>query len=223
VFEEGAAQVGSVSDAACGFARLGSYGLEVFADEVRHVGFQEVTPEVLDRVELGRVRRQVFHLQPGALSLQISLNLRASMCGKAIPQQNRFTTCEMSFQGSKIFNDLRLFDRAGQQAQAQPHAPRGGRRDEARNRREPLPSKRRDQDRRLTFWSPRAMNRRAFRKAAFVQKNQDRTTISSFFLIAGQLCLIQRRMAGSLRSRARDSGRWQLHPSSPRSFQTCPG
>jgi hypothetical protein len=223
VFEESAAEVSSVSYSASCLACLVTQSTEVLADEVRQVCLGKMAPEVLNRVEFGCVGWEVFDLEPRTLLLQEALDFAAAMCGKPIPQQDGIAASKMPFQNSQVVDDLRLFDRAGMESQAKSYTLSCRCGDQAGDGRNSLPVKRCHQDRSAALWSPRTMNRRTFGEAAFIQEYQDCAAISCLFLIVGQRCLSQRRIARSLRSRARDSGRWQLQPSSPRSFQTCPG
>ena len=68
VFEEGFSEVWTTSDAAGGFAGLLTNRVEVFADELGHVGTGQVAPEVFNRVQFRCVGRQVFDGQPMLLS-----------------------------------------------------------------------------------------------------------------------------------------------------------
>ena len=70
---------------------------------------------------------------------------------------------------------------------------------------------------------PCADPRGAGAQAAFVNKDDSAALPGGFFFKAGQSTRFQRRIAFSLRSTARRSGRWQLKPLAPSRRQTCPG
>lgn len=212
-----------MSNAAGGLVRLGANRTEILADELGHVGPRQMAPEVLDRVQFRRVGWQILHRQPLRLLRDPSLHLAAPMSWQSIPQQNRLWSRHVSLERLQVRQHLRLFDRPRREPQTQSHVTRCRRRDQAGDRRQTLPVKRRHQDRRLSAWRPSPTHAGAFRKAAFIQENQQRPSFSGFFLILGQRCRNQRLMAASLRSRAFCSGRWQVQPNCRRTFHTRPG
>lgn len=63
-------------------------------------------------------------------------------------------------------------------------------------------------------------HRRDEKKPGFVYENEVGTQPEGVFFTRGQTCRFQSSMAASLRSMARSSGFWWLHPSSCRSFPT---
>ena len=70
---------------------------------------------------------------------------------------------------------------------------------------------------------PRAATVRPLAQSAFVEKDDRSPLFLGFFLMSGQVTFFQWRMACSLRSSARPTGRWQLQPSATRIFHTWPG
>ena len=64
---------------------------------------------------------------------------------------------------------------------------------------------------------------RSLAQSAFVEKDDRSPLFLGFFLMSGQVTFFQWRMARSLRSSARPTGRWQLQPSDTSSFHTWPG
>lgn len=60
VFEEGSAEVEAVANATARSSGLGTYGREVFANELGHVGSRQVAPEIFHGIEFRCVRGQVF-------------------------------------------------------------------------------------------------------------------------------------------------------------------
>ena len=209
-----------MSDAAGGLASLGADRPQILADELGHVGTRQMAPEVLDRIQFRRVGWQILHRQPRRLLRNPCLHLFPPMSWQPVPQQNRFPASHVPLERFQIRQHLRLFDRPRREPQTQPHTSRRRRGDQAGDRRQTLPVKRRHQDRRLSARRPGSTHARAFREPAFIQENQQRPAFFGLFLILGQRYRIQRLMASSLRSRAFRSGRWQLQPNCRRTFHT---
>ena len=201
-------------------SNLMAYLLEIVADEVSQIGARQMTPKVFHGIEFGCVGRQVLHCQPGNLLSQIGLDVAAPMRRQPVPQQNRLSPPEMTLQGPQIIKDLRLLDRTGVKSQAKSNPTSRWCGYQTGDGRQSLPIEWRDKDRGLSPRTPRAPYRWTLGKPALVQENQQGVRISRFFLIRGQRCFSQRRMAASFRSRARRSGRWQLQPNCPKSFHT---
>lgn len=221
MFEERPTQPGTMTHTASHPLRLAAHLLEVLANKVRHqISSRQVTPKVFHRVEFRCVGRQVLHCQPGTLLPQIGLDLAAPMRRQPVPQEDRLSPPQVVLQGPQVIQDLRLLDRTGVKSQAKPNST--GRRCgyQGGDRRQSLPIERGDKNRGLPPTPPRAPHRRTLGKPAFVQENQQGVRVPRFFLIRGQRCFSQRRMASSFRSRARRSGRWQLQPNCPKSFHT---
>lgn len=63
---------------------------------------------------------------------------------------------------------------------------------------------------------PSGTNRRALRKARFIQKDEPSVQAQGVFFTRGQWCRIQRAIASSSRSFARRAGRCRLQPNCPR-------
>lgn len=220
MFEERFPQILSMSNPAGGFAGLGADGSQVLADKLGHVGSRQVAPEVFHWVEFRRVRRQILCGQPTCLLCNPLLNISAAVSRQPIPQQHRFSSANVSLKRCQVRQDLRLLDGSRPKTQTQPDAPGCGIGYQAGDGRQPLPIERRHQNRCLSARRPGPTHAGAFGKPTFVQENQQRTAVASLFLILGQRYRNQRLMASSLRSRALRSGRWQLQPNCPRTFQT---
>jgi hypothetical protein len=77
-------------------------------------------------------------------------------------------------------------------------------------------------DRRLASRSPSAGAMRLLGKATFVDKDYRAAFPTRFFLMAGQCFFFHWVIASSSRSKARPTGRWELHPRARRIFQTWP-
>ena len=220
MFEECPSQVWSTSNAAGGFACLGSDGAQVLADELGHVGPRQMAPEIFDRVQFRRVSWQILHRQPLRLLCDPCLHFSTAMRRQPVPQQDRLPSSHVSLERSQVRQHLRLFDGSWSKPQTQPYAPRRRRGDQAGDRRQSLPVERRHQDRRLSARRPSPTHAGTFRKPALIQENQQRPVFTGLFLILGQRYRTQRLMASSLRSRAFRSGRWQVQPNCRRTFQT---
>jgi hypothetical protein len=224
MFEECPTQVGAMAHTATNPLCLAAHLLEVLADEVRQqISTRQMTPKIFHGVEFGRVGRHVFHCQPGCLLPQVGLDIPAAMRRQPIPQQNRLSPPEVTFEGPQIIEDLWLLDRAGVKSHTESNSTSRRRSYQAGDGRQSLPIEGHDNERGLSPRSPRAPHRRTLGKAAFVQENQQDARVAGFFLIRGQRYFSQRRMAASSRSRARRSGLWQLQPNCPKSFHTWPG
>ena len=209
-----------MADSTSTLARLGSNRLEILTDELSHVGSRQMAPEILDRVQLGRVGRQVFHGQPVLLLRDPRLHLPTAMSWQSVPQQHHSPSAKVPLERLQVCKHHRLLDRSRLKTQAQPDTSCRWRCDQAGDRRHAFPIKRRHEDRRLPTRRPCPTHAGAFRKTAFVQENQQRPAVTGLFLIRGQRYRSHRLMASSLRSRALRSGRWQLQPNCPRTFQT---
>lgn len=207
VFQEGFTEIVASSDLGGGPSDAAANGVEVLADELGHVGPCEMTPEVFDRIQFGSVRRQVLDRQPRDLSGEMTLHVAASVSREAIPQQYDLAIADMPLQSPQVRDDLRLLDRSAVQAKAQADAACRRGRDQAGDCRGALPVEWSDQDRRATAGRPGALHAGGFRKAAFVEKYDQRSGLTGLFLIRGQRWRIHLAIASSSRSRARCSGR----------------
>lgn len=220
MLEECSTEFGAMAHAAGSTASLSTDGVEVVSREMGHVFAGQMAPKIFDRVEFRSIRWQVLGRQPRCLPSNVGLNISATVRGKTIPQQNDFPTLHMAFEGPQVIDDLRLLDRFRVQSQTQPDAASRRRGDQAGDGRQSFPIEGCDDDRRLSARRPGATHAGTFRKPALVQENQQAVRSAGLFLMPGQRRRSQRRIDASLRSRARRSGRWQDHPSPPRSFQT---
>jgi len=220
MFEECSPQIRSMPDPGCGLAGLCTHGRQILADVLGHVRARQVTPKILHWVEFWGVGRQILHGQPVLLLRNPSLYLPAAMRWQPVPQQHHSPSANVSLERLQVRQHHWLLDRPRLKTQAQPHAPRRRRCDQAGDRRQTFPIERRHQDRCLPARRPSPTHARAFRETAFIQENQQRPAVTGLFLILGQRYRNQRLMASSLRSRALRSGRWQLQPNCPRTFQT---
>jgi hypothetical protein len=172
----------------------------------------EVAPEVLDGIQLGRVRREME--VAGADSRKKVPDVGRAMRVGAIPyeyhrrpQMPRELFAEGQHGlGIEVFLDKQLeiqADGAPLAADAE-----GG---DHRN----LSAVPADvpEHRRASARSPGAPHHGQQKQPAFVDENQPRAQPVSFFLMRGQSCLTQRRISSSSRSQARRMGRCGVQPS----------
>ena len=220
VFQEALAQVKPMADTTRHFSNSYPDLLQTGCRQVGQVSTRHMRPEVFHRVEFRRIGRKVRDGQPTTFFVNVVLNLLAPVCRKAVPQQNNLPPSNMTLQLPQILTDALLVHGSRQQPQAQSHVSGSGSSDQAGNGRQPFPVEWHDQDGRFPTRRPGSTDRRTFRKAAFIQENQPCFALPGRFFMRGQSCRSQRRTALSSRSRARRSGRWQLHFSSPRRRQT---
>lgn len=181
MLQERSPQIGSVPDSAGRPPSLTANGVQVLAHKLRQVSARQVTPKIFDRVELRRVGRQVFRRQPMLLLSDPPLDLCPTVSRQPVPQQNYLPTTDVSLERLQVRQHLSLFHGSRFKTQTQPDPPGGRSGDQARHRRQTLPVERRHQDWRLTAWHPRSTDSGTFREAAFLQKNQQRPALPSFF------------------------------------------
>lgn len=189
-----------------------SEGLDVRAREVRERLGLEVAPHVLDRIEFGRVRREVEGVRSGARQ-EVADGGRAVRVG-AIPHQ-RHRGAQMPVEllaegqhrrGIEVLLDERLKVQADDAA-AGTDTERRDHRDFAAVATD-VP-----EHRGLAAWPPRAAHHGQQEQPALVDEDQPGAQALGFFLMRGQSCLIQRRMPSSSRSSARRVGRCGVQPS----------
>lgn len=146
----------------------------------------------------------------------MAFDQKTAMNRRAIPQHKNFSA-HMPLEMAQKLDDLKAFDAAGVDLEVEP--PPGQTADD----RKTFPIEGLLQHRRLSAWSPGARPRGTCAQSAFVDEDDRSPLLAGLFFNAGQVVRFQRRIAGSLRSTARRSGRWQLKPLSPNKRQTWPG
>ncbi len=189
--------------------------------EVRHFHSRDIGPEIFHRVQVRRVWRQKFHLEPFLLRTNVIARDFTFVRRERIPNQEQFSPAHESLQTFQIFDDVRTFHGTVLCGQKQPNATAGNGCDQSPNGRQSFPTERLPQDRRLSTRCPCPAHGRPLRKAAFVQKSDEPFQFADFFLRRGQRSSVHCRTTLLLRSRACLSGFWQLHPSPRRRRQTC--
>jgi len=189
---------------------------ERFRTQVREFVVLPVAPDVLHRIELGRVAGQHLQRDPAALGTNVLLHDTTAVRGEPVPDDEELAA-QMALQVHEEFDDLRPFDRAREQPEVET-PPR-----DARDRREQVPVEVILEDRRLPARRPGTAPVRSFGQSALVDEDDRFPLGRSVFFSVGQRTRFQWRIAASSRSSARPAGRWPLQPSCLRSRQTCPG
>src|SRR6476660_7338809 len=199
--------------------RLESVACEAayFADsvqaEIGQLALLHVAPNVLDRIEFGRVGGQSFQEQVPVERFDIVLDDPAAVRRQAVPDDQQLAANVL---GPRLqeFDQLWTADRPRMQAEVE--IPKT----DAGHDRQLLPVEAVLQDRRLAFWRPGLDPSGSLAQSAFVDKDDGAPFATGLFFSAGQRlprhCLI----AASSRWIARPVGRWLENPSSRRMRQT---
>jgi hypothetical protein len=123
----------------------------------------------------------------------------------------------MALEVGEELDDLRAFDRTGEEPEVET-PPR-----DAGDRGEQVPVEMVLEDRRLPPGRPGPAAVGPLAQSALVDEDDRLPLRGSVFFSAGQRTRFQWRIAASFRSSARPVGRWQLQPSCLRRRQTWPG
>lgn len=176
----------------------------------------EVSPDIFDWIEFGRIGRQPLHDDAPPGGDDIIFDQAAAMNRRTIPDDHQFPR-QVPLEVSQKLDHLKTLDAAGVDLEVK--SPEG----QATDDRQAFPVERLLEHRGLPTRSPGARPRRTGAQAAFVNKDDGSSLLPGLFFKAGKSTRFQRRIAFSLRSTARRSGRWQLKPLAPSNRQTCPG
>ena len=195
---------------------MGAEFAERLRTQVREFVVLPVAPDVLHRIELGRVAGQRLQREPAALGTNVLLHDTTAVRGEPVPDDEELAA-QMALQVHEEFDDLRPFDRAREQPEVEA-PPR-----DARDRREQVPVEVVLEDRRLSARRPGPAAVGPLGQSALVDEDDRLPLGGSVFFNAGQRTRFQWRIAASSRSSARPVGRWQLQPSRLRSRQTWLG
>ena len=186
--------------------------IQILLDRVGQGRGVQMRPKLLDGVQFRGVGRQGFQPQPVAMAGEGPLGETTAMSGQPVPQQDHWAA-PMALQPVQEARDVAAADTTPMQGQQPARAPTVGGGEHGADARQPLPVEGFDHARGLPSGSPRGADRWTLRKATFVHKTQPSLQPLGVFFTWGQRPRPQRRMATSLRSRARRAGRWRLHPS----------
>jgi len=159
---------------------------------IGHDAAIQMAPNIFHRVELGRIGRQPFQRQPALLIdlVEIVEGGSALVGGQAVPEEGDRSR-KLAAQGLDKIHQVRTFDRAFLEAEAEADRATAGRADQDADRGESLPIEVMNQFRGVAAWSPGAADGRLLGKAALIEKNQERAVAAGFFLMAGQVRVFQ--------------------------------
>src|SRR5271166_5548504 len=175
-----------------------------------------IGPYVFDWVEFRCVARQIFD---GDLTFQRSDVVARDLTfvgGQAVPHDEQAPP-QIAPKVLQKANHLLAFERAFHQLEVEVEETKSG------DGRHLVPVEMEPQDGSLATRRPGAHPVRTLTDAALIDENYRAAFFSGFFFMAGHCRRFHSAMAGSLRSRARPSGRWQLHLIPRSTFHTCPG
>src|SRR5216684_1706984 len=190
-----------------------SYIAEIASTVVGHGVMFEISPNALDRVHVGCVRRQVVYRDLPTLSLHMRLHELRAVGLQAIPYDEQLLA-NRGLQSFEELDDLRTLNRAVEQSEVEATEA------QASDHRELLPAEAVLQHGRLTFRSPGSCATRSFGQTRLVDEDDHSALSRSDFFSSGHLLAFQVRTARSSRSRAWPVGRCTLQPSRPSNRQT---
>ena len=153
---------------------------EIVRAEVRQRMTLEPSPQVLDRVQVGRVRRQESNLDMSIGAVQILPHQFRPVRLETIPD-NQERSLEMGFERLEKFDDLFLFDAALVETE------QAGKPSKPGNDRQVLPVEMELDDRRLPLGRPGAHPRWPFAQPRLVDKDDYAALPLGFFLSAGKV------------------------------------
>ena len=118
MFDEVQAQIGLAAQAADAAAQPAPQFLQRVGREVRGRAACQARPQVFDRVQFQRIRRQAFHRQPRAVRRHLRLGRAAAVGRQSVPQQHNLAP-EMTAQLPQESPHLFAGNRAGLHRQEQ--------------------------------------------------------------------------------------------------------
>ena len=144
--------------------------VERFRAVIGQVCRREVGPEVLDRVEFGRVGRKKFGTEPAQLRSNELLRELAAMRGQAVPQQDDLAANVTAQIPEKVNHRVAVDVSMLKRKKPSRFSPRwrGG---QGANRRQPLPIEWKPENGRLGARRPRPADTGTFGETAFVEEN----------------------------------------------------
>lgn len=203
----------AATHAAQGASGLSAELAEVAGTEVGQLVMFPITPDVLHRIELGRVGRQALGYQPAALRGDKLLDQPRPMSGQSVPHHQQLAR-QVAQQMAEEVGHLGGPDSAWVAPEVK--VPPGN----AGGSRERFPIEVILQHRSLSAWRPSPHSMRALAQSALVDEDDSAPLRAGFFLIRGHSTFFQRAIACSSRSTARPVGRWQLQLSLRKMRQT---
>src|SRR5882672_1090879 len=182
--------------------------VERFGTEVGERMALEPGPQVLHRIQIGRIRGQELDLDMTIDRVQVFAYQPAVMSTRAVPEDEQ-RYLQVRFERLEKLHDLLLFDAALVQSEQIVQA------GQARDDRDVIPVEVELDDRGLAPLRPGAHPGGPFADAGLVDEDDQAAFALGFFLSRGQVRRFQWRTASSSRSMARRSGFWELKPSAP--------
>src|SRR5215472_11059265 len=189
---------------------------EIMRTEVGQFVMFPVTPDVLHRVKLRRIARQLGDREPAILGSDEFAHQDGSMGGQSVPHHQQLAP-QLPQQVAEKINYLRGANRTLIEAEIEVPP------SDASCSREHFPIEMILQHRSLPARCPGPYPMRSFAQPAFIDKHDQPLFAEGFFLMRGHATRFQRRIACSSRSSARPLGRWQLQLSLRRIRHTCEG
>ena len=177
----------------------------VLGTEVGQFMLLEMTPDVLGGIQFGGIGWQGLQVDALVQCADEVTHRPTSMNPSAIPD-NQQSAGQMPQQMAQELDDLGTLDRSVKELEIEVGE------GQSRHHRELLPIEVVLQHRRTTTRGPSANPVRLLAQSALINEDNQPIFAERFFLMSGQRCRFQWRMACSLRSSARPTGRWQLQP-----------
>src|SRR5262249_15862854 len=199
-------------------ARQGAAGMVAELDEIARTKVGQlvmlpVAPDVLHRIEFGRIGRQLLDYQPALVRGEELLDYPPAVRRQSVPHHQQLAR-QVTQQMAEEVDYFRGADGAAIEPEVEipPGDPGDGR--------QHLPGEVILQDRSLSARRPGSHPIPPFAQSALVDEDDGAPLAERFFLSCGQRFFFQRRIARSSRSSARPAGRWQLQLSLRRMRQT---
>lgn len=177
----------------------------VLGTEVGQFMLLEMTPDVLGGIQFGGIGWQGLQVDPLIQCADEVPHRPTAVNPRAIPD-NQQSSGQMPQQMAQELDDLGTLDRSVKELEIEVGE------GQSRHHRELLPIEVVLQHRRTTTRGPSANPVRLLAQSALINEDNQPIFAERFFLMSGQRCRFQWRMACSLRSSARPTGRWQLQP-----------
>lgn len=205
-------------------AQRAAQGQDLGGTQVGQIVPFDVAPDLLDGIEIWRIGRQAFDVEPGALAGHVSLHPSAPVSGQPVPEEDDGPAAEVPLEGPQERDQPAISVGAGarlEEEPAPPAIPAEGQRD--RDRKALPESTGVSQDGRAAPRRPRPPDNRVVREAALVLEEEPRAAAPSVFFTRGHRVRFHCAMAAASRSRACRTGRWTDHCKARNRYHTCPG
>ncbi len=179
LFPEGRNEPGSAAHVGERFSSEGTQLGDVFGAEVGQAVLFEVTPNVFDRIEFGRVGRQGGGVDTSLETIEVLAHEPTAMDNGSIPEDQQFAR-QLSLQVLQKLDNLGTLDRTRKEFKIE--VPQG----DAPDDRKLFPVEIKLQNRGFSAGSPGAHPVGFLAEAAFVNEDEDSPFFQGFFLRFGQ-------------------------------------